>query len=406
MNGIIMILKETLREIVKLQRAELNLIDVGVERELIKKIDVDNSHVAIISGIRRCGKSTLLLQIMKNLHSFYYFNFEDPRAISFEVTDFEKLDAVYHEEFGESRYYFFDEIQNVQQWERFVRRLHDLGKKVFITGSNASLLSRELGSRLTGRHLMYELFPFTFKEMLHLTGKMSSIETFAEYISRGGFPEFLKYNNIDILHQLFRDVITRDIVARNQIRDRQTMLELAVYLLTNCGKEFSFNRLKNQFQLGSTNTAISYVSYLEDSYLFFTVPKFDFSYARQRTHAKKIYSIDSGIMRANTASLSSDHGRILENIVFLHLLRQGNAIYYFKNQFECDFIVKQNNQIRQAYQVCHQLTEENLKRERIGLQKAMELTGVKEGFFLTFDQEDEIDGIPLIPVWKWCLESE
>jgi len=121
-------------------------------------------------------------------------------------------------------------------------------------------------------------------------------------------------------------------------------------------------------------------------------------------HAKKIYSIDSGIIRANTASLSSDHGRILENIIFLHLLRQGNDIYYFKNQFECDFIVKNNNQIRQAYQVCHQLTEENLTREKTGLNKAMELAGAKEGYFITFNQEDEIDGIPVIPAWKWCLE--
>jgi len=399
-----MILKETLREIVRLQRTELNLTDVGVTRELIKKIDVDNAHVAIISGIRRCGKSTLLLQIMKHLDSFYYFNFEDPRAVSFEVSDFDKLNAVYREEFGDSRYYFFDEIQNVPQWERFVRWLHDQGNKVFLTGSNASLLSRELGSRLTGRYLKYELFPFSFKEMLDLTGKEPSIDSFADYTSRGGFPEFLKFQNIEILHQLFRDVITRDIVARYQLREHRIILELAVYLLTNSSNEFSFNRLKNQFQLGSTNTAISYLSYLEDSYLFFTVPRFDFSYARQRTHAKKIFSIDCGLLRANTASLSADMGRVLENIVFLHLLRQGYEIYYFKNQFECDFVVKQNNQIHGAYQVCHQLTDDNLAREKNGLQKAMELTGARQGFFLTYNQEDEIDGFPVLPVWKWCYE--
>ncbi|MDZ7342678.1 MAG: ATP-binding protein, partial [candidate division KSB1 bacterium] len=324
----------------------------------------------------------------------------------FELNDFDKLDAVFHEEFGESRYYFFDEIQNIPQWERFVRPLQDRGKKVFITGSNASLLSRELGSRLTGRHLTYELFPFSFAEMLQLTGKNPSVESFAEYCRSGGFPEFLKYKNPEILHQLFRDIITRDIVARYQIREHRLVLELAVYLLTNCGNEFSFNRLKNQFQLGSTNTAISYLSYLEDSYLFFTVPKFDFSYAKQRTHAKKVYSVDPGLTRANTASLSADQGRLLENIVFLQLLRLGNEVFYVKNQFECDFIVKQNHQITGAFQVCHQLTEENLPREQAGLKKAMEATGAKEGIFLTFDQDDEIDGIRILPVWKWCLERK
>jgi predicted AAA+ superfamily ATPase len=398
-----MMLKETLRDIVKLQRLELNLADVGVERELLKSIDLTSRHVAIISGIRRCGKSTLLRQIMQKLGSFYYFNFEDSRAASFELNDFDKLDAVFHEEFGETLYYFFDEIQNIPQWERFVRPLQDRGKKVFITGSNASLLSRELGSRLTGRHLTYELFPFSFAEMLQLTGKNPSIESFTEYCRSGGFPEFLKYQNPEILHQLFRDIITRDIVARYQIREHRLVLELAVYLLTNCGNEFSFNRLKNQFQFGSTNTAISYLSYLEDSYLFFTVPKFDFSYAKQRTHAKKVYSIDPGLSRANTASLSADQGRLLENIVFLQLLRPGNEVFYVKNQFECDFVTKQNHKITGAFQVCYQLTEENLPREQTGLKKAMAATGAREGIFLTFDQEDEIDGIRILPVWKWCL---
>lgn len=133
------------------------------------------------------------------------------------------------------------------------------------------------------------------------------------------------------------------------------------------------------------------------------MPKFDFSYAKQRTHAKKVYSIDPGLSRANTASLSADQGRLLENIVFLQLLRLDNEVFYVKNQFECDFVAKQNHQISGAFQVCCQLTEENLPREQAGLKKAMEATGAKEGIFLTFNQEDEIDGIRIVPVWKWCL---
>ena len=148
---------------------------------------------------------------------------------------------------------------------------------------------------------MYELLPFSFNEMLYLTDQDPSLETFKEYSRRGGFPEFLKYKNIEILHQLFRDIITRDIVARYQIRAQRILLELAVYLTTNIGNEFSFNRLKNQFQLGSPNTAISYVSYLAESYLLFSLPRFESSYQKQRSHARKIYSIDPGLSRANTA---------------------------------------------------------------------------------------------------------
>ena len=151
-----MIIKETLRDIVKLQRQEINFNNTGVERDLLKIIDKTSSHVIILSGIRRCWKSTLLLQIMKSMPSFYYFNFEDPRAINFELQDFEKLEIIFQEEFGRCDNYFFDEIQNVPAWERYIRKLQDRGKKVYLTGSNASLLSRELGTRLTGRHLMYE----------------------------------------------------------------------------------------------------------------------------------------------------------------------------------------------------------------------------------------------------------
>ena len=400
-----MILKETLRDIAQLQRAELKLLDYGIPRRLVDDIDLKSAHVVVLSGIRRCGKSTLLRQIMQNLSSYYYFNFEDPRAVSFELVDFDKLQAVFHEEFGESKDYFFDEIQNVPEWERFVRKLQDQGKKVFITGSNASLLSRELGSRLTGRHLTYELYPFAFDEMLDLTKNSPSLKSFKDYSHNGGFPEFLKYGTIDILHQLFRDIITRDIITRYKIREHRILQELAIYLLSNCGNEFSFNRLRHQFQLGSTNTAISYVSYLEDTYLLFAIPRFDFSYSKQRTHAKKIYSIDPGLTRANTASVSPDYGRILENIVYLQLKRQRKEIYYFKNDFECDFLVKSGQSIVQAIQVCYELTEENLQRELAGLRKAMEMTGTTEGVILTFEQEDQVNGFSVRPVWQWCLEQ-
>jgi len=399
-----MILKETLRDIVRLQLDELAKMPPGIPREQLEHIDLNNPFVTIISGVRRCGKSTLLRQIMQQAGCYYYFNFEDPRAVHFEVADFVKLDEVFQQEFGECPNYFFDEIQNVPEWERFVRRLHDAGKKIVITGSNASLLSRELGTRLTGRHLTFELFPFSYEEMLTFGNSSPSVKSFQEYLESGGFPEFLQFRNNQILHQLFTDIITRDIISRYQLRDPKIFFELAIFLITNVGKEFSYNRLKNQFGLGSANTVISYISYLEDSYLLFTVPKFSFSYAKQRATAKKVYSVDTGMTRANTASLSPDLGRLLENLVFLYLRKSRKDIFYYRNQSECDFLVKEQNKITRAIQVCYQLNDDNLHRELNGLKEALKNSKAKDGLIVTLDQKDEIDGIPIVPASDFFIE--
>ena len=207
--------------------------------------------------------------------------------------------------------------------------------------------------------------------------------------------------DFDKLDQLFKDIITRDIITRYQIRDYKLFLELAVYLLTNVGNEFSYNRLKNQFGLGSPNTVISFISHLEDSYLLFTVPKFSFSFAKQRSFSKKIYAVDLGISRANTASMTPDKGRFLENVVFLQRRKQSNEIFYYRDRSECDFIMKLKDRIKQAVQVCYQIDEDNVNREVKGLRDAMEATKASEGFIITLDQKDEIEGIPILPAWEF-----
>jgi len=399
-----MMLKETLRTIVKTQREELATAEYGIEREMLREIDQKVQFAIILSGIRRCGKSTLLRQLMKKTANFYYFNFEDPRATSFEVSDFQKLDEVFKEEYGESSRYFFDEIQNVQKWELFVRTMLDKKKHFMITGSNASLLSKELGTKLTGRHLKHELFPFSYSEFLTFTSKKAGINSFGEYMRNGGFPEYLKYNRTDILKELFNDIITRDIVVRYQLRSLKTIKEMALYLITNIGKEFSYNSLAKTFNLGSTNSAISFVSYLEDSYLLFTVPRFDYSLKKQAVNPKKVYSIDNGVSSVNSVSFSSDIGRMLENQVFLNLRRSGKEIYYFKDTHECDFLVKERNKITTAIQVCYELNEDNKKRELDGLVEALEKFDLNNGLLLTYNQEDELKInskiIKVKPVWK------
>ncbi|MGI0141058.1 MAG: ATP-binding protein [Candidatus Micrarchaeales archaeon] len=404
-----MILKESLCEVVKSQRAELESAGYGIERERLKSVNLRPPYALIISGVRRCGKSTLLRQLLEMLPNFYYLNFEDTRLAGFETSDFEKLDEIFKSVCGTAKFYLFDEIQNIEGWELFVRSRLDQQKKFIITGSNASLLSKELGTRLTGRHLNIELFPFSFGEALKFKKDKANKKTFGDYLKSGGFPQYLKYKNDDILRELFTDIIQRDIVARYNIRDSRTLNEMALYLLTNVGKEFSYTGLKKMFNLGSTNTAISFVSYFEDSYLLFTVPQFDYSIKKQLINPKKIYSIDNGMSAVNSVSYSKDKGRMLENIVFLNLRKSHGKIFYFKGKHECDFLIKKGNNIEAAIQVSYALTEDNKDREFEGLIEALDKFKLDEGLILTYDQEDDfsIRGKRIIvrPAWKWAVET-
>lgn len=402
-----MILKETLKAVVLSQKKSFDELELGVERYIVNRISMELQHALIISGIRRCGKSTLMHQLSKRIKNFNYLNFEDTRLAGFELSDFEKLDEIYKEEFGECNFYLFDEVQNIPGWEIFVRSRLDKKKKFIITGSNASLLSKELGTRLTGRHINIELFPFSFKEAGAFKKWKEGASEFEEYLKEGGFPEYLKYKNQEILRELFTDVIQRDIVARYKIRESKALNEMALYLLTNVGKEFSFNTLKSAFALGSVNTVSAFVSYLEDSYLIFTVPKFDYSLKKQIINPKKIYAIDNGLCVANSVSFSEDKGRMLENLAYLVLRRTNKQIFYFKsgNNHECDFLLKDGAKIKAAIQVCYELNEDNKGRELGGLAEALDQFGLKEGIILTFNQEDELTQngkkIIVLPLWKW-----
>ena len=401
----LVILKETLKRIVKTQRSELESLEYGMDRTIAEKIDLKLPFAIILSGIRRCGKSTLLRQVMKTTKNSHYFNFEDPRATGFEVNDFQKLDEIFKEEYGESDYYFFDEIQNVEKWELFVRTMLDKKKHFLITGSNASLLSRELGTRLTGRHLRHELFPFSYCEFLNFTSRRAGVDSFGEYMQKGGFPEYLKYGRSEILQELFNDIIMRDIVVRYKLRSPKTIKEMALFLTSNVGVEFSYNSLAKTFSLGSTNSAIAFVSHLEDSYLLFTVSKFDYSLKKQAVNPKKVYLIDNGLADVNSISFSSNKGRMLENCVFLELRRTGSEVFYFRGDNECDFLVKEKNAITKAIQVSYELNEDNKKREINGLVEALEKFDLHEGIILTYDQEDELEisgkTIKVIPAWLW-----
>lgn len=393
-----------------------------IDRDIFTKIEsyVKNSFVIVISGIRRSGKSTLLHQV-KQKYPGYYLNFDDERLVNFKLGDFQPLLEVFIELFGEGGVFYFDEIQNISGWERFVRRIHDEGKKVFVTGSNASMLSRELGTHLTGRHLEINLYPFSFNEFLafkevkvgpediYRTGpKVKLKKYFDEYLVNGGFPEYLATHNADYLRMLYDNVLYRDIMARYGLTNEKTLKELIYLVASNISKEVSFNSIKKSLQVGSSTTVKEYFGYFENSFLIFLVNKFDYSLRKQMYLAKKAYVIDTGLAVNLGFRVSEDIGMLLENLVFIELKRRKKEVYYHSDKKECDFVIKDRARVAEAIQVCYELNGGNREREIAGLLEAMNKFKLKGGLILTSDQDEEVKvgskKVMIRPVWKWLLD--
>ena len=403
-----MILGSEIEVSYKEQASRLAIQTHWIERDYMKNIDLKTEQIQIVSGVRRSGKSTLLSLLKKEYSSkIASFNFEDSRIYGFGVSDFSKLDRVIGPEVD---VYFFDEIQNVPQWEIFIRQLHDQGKKIFITGSNASLLSKELGTRLTGRYISHELFPFNYPEFLVFKKKKDSVSAIESYIKMGGFPEYLKSKNIETLQYLLRDILYRDIAIRYSIKNTKILFDIALYLISNVGKEFTFNSLRKTFEVGSANTISDYLHWMEESYLFFYVSKFSYSKKNSSVNPRKVYGIDTGMIQANSHSYTKDKGRLLENLVFLHLRQNQLDIFYYKEKKECDFVVFKDKKIVQAIQVCEEVNTDNFPRETEGLLEALEFFNLKKGIIVTKNQRDTLKigkmTLELLPINEFILDKK
>ncbi|MEK6961398.1 MAG: ATP-binding protein [Nanoarchaeota archaeon] len=393
-----------------------------IPRTILSKIEDASKtpFIIIISGVRRSGKSTLLHEIRDDC--CHYVNFDDDRLISFTVEDFQMMHELLTELFGKKDTFIFDEIQNISGWERYVRRLHDQKKKVYISGSNASMLSKELGTHLTGRNISIKVFPFSFAEYLAFKGvpKKTSALTSTErsilkkefngYILEGGFPEYLKTRNEEYLKSLYENIIYRDIITRYKLSSEKPIKETIYYIASNIGKELSYNTLRKLTGLTSATTIKEYLEYLENSYLAFLVPNYDPSLKKQAYSSKKVYFIDTCLARILGFRPTDDSGRMMENAVFLSLKRKNDEIYFHKKQGECDFLVRKNGKIAQAIQVTSSLRQSNREREIKGLLDSMAEHKLKEGLIITEDQTDrlEMDGkiISVMPIWKWLIENE
>ncbi len=382
-----MIQKDFLQEIIKQQRVALVVKGEGMIRDRLNSLPDLENYALIVSGVRRCGKSTLLHQLLEQKHAeALYVNFDDPRLYDFEISDFQKLDILISE--SGNKTLMFDEIQIVKGWERYVRQKLDENFKVFVTGSNASLLSRELGTSLTGRHITTELFPFSYKEFCRFKGYVTDEASVLEYMRNGGFPEFLKTPDEEILASLLDDILIRDIAVRYGIKDTRGLKRLTLCLLSNIGNLTSANKLREPSGISSTTTVLEYISHLEQSYLISLVPMFNYSLKKQTINPKKIYAIDLGLVNANVSKIKEDEGHRLENMVYNMLRLRYKEIYYHKGIGECDFVVVEKGAIAQAIQVCLHLDADNRAREFSGLIDALKVYHLSEGIVVTLSQED------------------
>lgn len=412
------------RQILSEQREELEILSKTpmLERTTVNEVNISSNLVQIISGIRRCGKSTLAWMALKD-QKFAYINFDDERLVNIKADDLNQLLETLYLVYGEFEHLLLDEIQNIEYWHLFVNRLLRKKIKIVLTGSNSNLLSQEMASHLTGRYTKTELFPYSFSEFLQAgKSKVENLETargrglilnkLMEYMQLGGFPEVVYgENKKQYISNLFDAIVSRDIIYRHKIRHARTFREIANWLSGNFAAEVSYNRIKNIFGLGSENTAKNYISYLEEAWLFVSLSKF--SYKKQESLRKrKMYLIDLSFAELSGDSASKNEGRLLENLVFLHLLRkrtkEGYEIYYYKTTIEVDFVIYKQGHVEELIQVSLSLEDTKTRnREVRALLTASRDLNTINLTIITLNSKESIEAeghkIEVIPIIDWIL---
>ncbi|WP_029522593.1 ATP-binding protein [Persephonella sp. KM09-Lau-8] len=399
-------------------------------------IPLDTQKIVSLIGVRRSGKTYILFDLIKKLRekglreNIIYVNFEDDRLIGITYKNLDELIEAYFELFPRKReeriYIFLDEVQEVEYWEKFVRRIYDsLNTQIYITGSSSKLLSKEIATSLRGRTISYEIFPLSFKEFLdfkniefnlYSSKSLSFIKSaFNEYLIKGGFPEVVLEENEDIQIRILRDyvdlVVYRDIIERYHIKNLSLLKLLIKYIFSNPATLISFNKLYNDFKsMGyklSKDTLFEYFEYLNDAYVAFTTAVFKSSVKEEVRNPKKVFIVDNGFNYIFDTSFSPDFSKLYENLVFLNLRRKYKDVYYFRQKREVDFYVPQEKLlINVSYDIS---SKETLKRELTALEEGMKYFGIKESYLITSEKEETITTnslkIHLTPLWKWLVSK-
>lgn len=414
---------QEIKEILTLQKRE---IEIKLKEKYIERnqdLKLTNDLIKVIVGPRRAGKSFFAIHFLNKQGKFGYVNFDDERLV--EVENYDEIIVAMNSVYDNPKFVLFDEIQNLPKWELFANRLQRQGYNLVITGSNSNLLGKELATHLTGRHLLTNIFPFSFKEYLKFENKeliISEIkEKLSQYLLNGGYPEILskKVELKEYLSNLFNSILYRDIVKRYKIRNPKQIENLAIYLISNIANEYSYNSLTNSGKIKSSHTTEKYLSYLEESFILFSLNRFSYKVKEQLSSNKKIYCIDNGFIQAKAFKLSPDFGKLYENVVACKLKKEeieGKLrFYYWKNQQqeEIDFIIQEGLKVKQLIQVCFNMSDlETKNREIRALIKASKELKCNNLLIITEDTESEEKvewfgdkaTIRFIPLWKWLLE--
>jgi len=379
----------------------------------------------IITGVRRCGKSSIF-KIIKNRmglneKEYLYVDFNDERLVDFSISNFQIIiDFLDENNYKKNCVLFIDEIQEADGWEKWIDRIRQK-YIIFISGSNSKLLSKEISTILTGRSLNFSLFPFSFKEFLNSKGTdinqwklslkaQSEIrKNFDKFVESGGLPQRVISDQEIIVSELYENILYRDIISRFNKNLVKPIKEISLYLISNVNSDTSLRNLSYLSGIKNLSTIKRILDAFENAFLFFSISKFDYSIKKQLQNPKKIYCIDNGFVTSLGFRFTQNKGNLLENLVAIELKRRGNDIYYYKDKLECDFLIKEKLKIVGAIQVCFNLDEKNEKREFNGLVEAIKKFNLKKGLVLTYGQEEEIEiekkKIIIKPVWKWLLEK-
>jgi uncharacterized protein len=385
--------------------------------------EVKSKFAAALIGVRRSGKTSLAMQMAKGYRSgeVLYYNFEDPVFYpSSELSDLDELLSV-AEEFSKLplKLLILAELQNVPGWERWARKIIDQEKyQLIITGSSASLLSRELATSIAGRALSYSVWPLSFREYLQFSGKQIAdkergLAQLRSYLEWGGFPEVVLEDDEEtkkrILRQYLSDIALKDVISRYQIRSKRALDQIITFYATNLSSLYSYTAIKNAFGI-SVETVSDYTQALVDAFLFFEVSRYHHNLKVQSRDAKKVYCIDTGLRRVASASRQEDYGKLLENVVFIELMRRECEVYYYKGSQEVDFIVTQKYQPLVAIQVCASDMAEpgTYAREVAALEECLRELKLKQGTIVTLNREETIElkggvTIACVPAVKWLL---
>jgi predicted AAA+ superfamily ATPase len=428
-DQLLQIVAEWLREMIfpPMTHREMPSLDLRKQRAILA-----------VAGPRRAGKTYYLYQLIQDLmeskkilrEEILFVDFEDYRLQGFGPPDVDQLFTTFHQLAGRPpRFLFFDEIQHVPEWNRILRTLHNRGRyTIVVSGSNSSLLGREIATELRGRYEDILMLPFSFRETLrfhqitfdtalfHTSERGRLIRAFDDYLQFGGFPETLsKENPLEkrkLLQTYYQTVFYKDILERYRIKARLILDQMMGSFLESYSNTFSISSFAKQLKAagltGSKRTISNYLHFLEEAFFLITSEKFAYSQRKRMMNPKKVYLMDTGFALLGGA-VTENRGFLLENVVALELLRRGHRLFYSKGIQECDFILQEGRHPYQAWQVCWEITPRNEQRELKGLLEAMRQHKIPNGGILTYDQEEvrAIDGqkIPVIPVWKWLLLS-